>query len=200
MRCTNYGKEAVQSGIQAVDGPDGQLHLHPQGDLPPGDHLQRQRRHRQAGLSFPDGRHSESQAGGHAHHCDPGQGHPDPHGVGQRRGHDRPGAGAEPGHHRAQRLPPVQGGHGKGQRGGHHRPVRRGLLLRLHGGGRGHRHHPPPRGGHGPLLEVLRGGRLHHHRMRKGRAGHRRHHAHQGRRRGGNLRRVPGDRPPASPD
>ena len=37
-----HGKETVQGGVQAAAGPDDQLHLHPQGDLPPGDHLQRQ--------------------------------------------------------------------------------------------------------------------------------------------------------------
>ena len=46
----NHGKKAVQGRVQAAPGPHDQLHLYPQGDFPPGDHLQRQRRHRQAGV------------------------------------------------------------------------------------------------------------------------------------------------------
>ena len=49
-------KKGIQGGVPAAAGPDDPLHLHPQGDLPAGDRLQRLRRHRQAVLSVPDGR------------------------------------------------------------------------------------------------------------------------------------------------
>ena len=50
----SHGKETVQGRVQAPAGPDDQLHLHPQGDLPAGDHLQRQRCLRQAVLPGSD--------------------------------------------------------------------------------------------------------------------------------------------------
>ena len=46
----NHGKETISGGVQTPAGPDDQLHLHPQGDFPPGAYLQRQRRGGQAGL------------------------------------------------------------------------------------------------------------------------------------------------------
>ena len=52
----NHGKKAIQSRIQAPAGPDDQFHLHQQGDLPPGDHFQCIRCHRQAGVHSSDRR------------------------------------------------------------------------------------------------------------------------------------------------
>ncbi|MEF2821716.1 MAG: hypothetical protein U0N59_00355, partial [Oscillospiraceae bacterium] len=34
-----YGKETVSGRIETPAGPDDQFHLHPQGDIPAGDHL-----------------------------------------------------------------------------------------------------------------------------------------------------------------
>ena len=36
---SKYEEKGIQSGEQAPAGPDDQLHLYPQGDIPAGDHL-----------------------------------------------------------------------------------------------------------------------------------------------------------------
>ena len=161
-----HGKETVQGGVQAAAGPDDQLHLHPQGDLSPGDHLQRQRRLRQAVLPGPDGRFRGHEPQGLQDRDQSGQGTTDPHRQRQRHRHGQGGPGEQPGRHRLLRLLQVQAG-GGGRRQGHrrHRPVRRGLLLRLHGGGPHHRGDEEVRRRHRLDVAVLRGRRLHHHRV-----------------------------------
>ena len=96
---------------------------------------------RQAGLPGPHRRQGGPEPGRFQDRRGPRQGDPHPHRQRQRHRHDPGGAGKQPGHHRQERLPPVQAGRPRTpttRRHGHHRPVRRGLLLRLHGGRQGH--------------------------------------------------------------
>ena len=184
-----YGKEAIQGGEPPPAGSDDQLHLHPQGDLPAGDPVQRQRRRGQAGLPGPDRRQRGDEPGRlqDRHHRRQDRPHPDR--QRQRHRHDQGRAGRQPGHHLQVRLPPVQGGagvrrfEGRGHR--RDRPVRRGLLLRLHGGRRGHRRSPRPSAATPPTSGSSTG--LDGYTITecdKAGGGHRRHPAHQAGHRG----------------
>ena len=122
-----------------------------------------------------------------------------PHRRGQRHRHDQGGAGEQPGHHRPQRLPPVQGGDGQAEEGakgdtdiigqfgvGFYSAfmVADRVTVTSRAYGQEEAWQWESAGADGYTLTPCE----------KADGGHRHRHAPQGRRRGGGLRRVPGAR------